>query len=147
MGNVLLKWKKFKRVLRSEKFDYVILLGGLNDLGCDTPIIDTIDSFKIMYDLMDETNLKKFFHITVPFNAFDTFDQEFQNKIKLNNKILELNHDKRIIIDINHESFNYLCLDEYYRKLYWDDHLHYTPKGYEMLAKMIFEKLIENIIF
>ncbi|KAI9302490.1 SGNH hydrolase-type esterase domain-containing protein [Cunninghamella echinulata] len=143
--------ERFKRALLCEKFDYVILLGGLNDLGCDTPITDIMDSFKVMYNLMDdnanETNVKKFFHITIPFNAFDTFSQEYQNKIKLNNMILEFKHVKRIIIDINHESFNYLCLDECDRKLYWDDHLHYTPKGYEMLAKIIFEKLIENIKF
>ena len=37
-------------------------------------------------------------------------------------------------------------MTEYEGKLYWDDHLHFTPKGYDYLREIIYQalKLILN---
>jgi lysophospholipase L1-like esterase len=142
--------KRLETILKDKNFDYVILLGGLNDLGNDE-IIDNIGkSFKNIYNLLDNNiYIKNFLHITVPFNTFDKFQSEKENKTNLNNYILTKNYsNKRFVIDVgNYQKykFNYLYLDEYYRKKYWDDNLHFTPQGYELLAKCIFTSFIENI--
>lgn len=142
--------KRLEKILKEKKFDYVILLGGLNDLGDDEMIHNIGKSFKNIYNLLDNNiYIRKFFHITVPFNAFDKFQSEKINKTNLNNYILtKICSNKRFVIDIgNYQKykFNYLHLDEYFRNIYWDDNLHFTPQGYEMLAKCIFKDFIENI--
>jgi lysophospholipase L1-like esterase len=137
---------RLENILNENNFDYVILLGGLNDLGSDEKVDNIGKAFKNIYNLLNNNiYIKMFFHITVPFNAFDKFLNEKNNKNYLNNYILtKLYSNKRYVIDIS-LYFNYLYLDEYYKKLYWDDGLHFTPDGYELLAKCIFTNFIKNI--
>jgi lysophospholipase L1-like esterase len=137
-------------ILNNERYDYVILLGGLNDLGYGVPIDRIIDSFNNIYTVIDNNDsISSFFHITVPYNIFDN-DKSCIKSI-LNTKIISnIYSKKRYIIDIgNYDKyrFNYLYLDTYHRNLYWDsDGLHFSPLGYEMLAKCIYMCFIENII-
>lgn len=144
--------KRLKETLAADRFDYVIILGGLNDLAyhdTEEGIDLIVGSFRNMYKLLDDnTHVKKFIHITVPYCKHDTISEYKTCKDDLNNKILGLHSDKRYTVDLsdhNRYKFNYLLIDEELRKVYWDDNLHFTPDGYDLLAKCVFESFQENI--
>jgi lysophospholipase L1-like esterase len=146
--------ERLENILKEDMYDYVILLGGLNDLA-DIMINrkkteDVINSFVNMYKVLnDNIYVKRFFHVTIPYCSVDKYLEYQKVKKEINDKILfELYSNKRYIIDIgNHEKyrFNYLYLDDKKRDEYWDDGLHFTPKGYELLAQCIFIDFKENI--
>lgn len=150
--------KRLKKLLKKNKYSYVILLGGLNDLvdimTCEKNVKDIMISFENMYKLLDNSiYIIKFFHITIPYCKIDDRSECLEyKKVKedINNKIItELKSNKRYIIDINnYEKYkiNYLCLNNEERKTYWDDELHLNREGYKLLAEYISLSFKENII-
>lgn len=147
--------ERLENILKEDTYDYVILLGGLNDLA-DIMINrkkseDIINSFVNMYKVLnDNIYVKRFFHVTIPYCSVDKHLKYQKVKKEINNEILfELYSNKRYVIDIgNHEKFrfNYLYLDDKKRDEYWDDGLHFTPKGYDLLSQCIFIDFKENIL-
>ncbi|KAI8978429.1 SGNH hydrolase-type esterase domain-containing protein [Pilobolus umbonatus] len=140
--------------LSSNEYDYVILLGGLNDIfdvlinRCT--VLDIMNSFRNMYDVLDRNSrVKKFFHITLPYCRSDNIEKCKTIKDNINTYIKFLLHStKRYTIDItDHEKymFNYMHLNEEHRDKYWNDNLHFYPEGYDKLGKCVFEAFTESI--
>lgn len=147
--------KRLENILKEANYEYIILLGGLNDLADiminRKKIEDVINSFKNIYKLLnDNIYVKKFFHKTIPYCSADKHLEYQKIKDEINNKILiELYSNKRCIIDISDHKkykFNYLYLNDEERDEYWDDGLHFTQKGYKLLADCIFINFKENIL-
>ncbi|KAG0255311.1 hypothetical protein BG011_005203 [Mortierella polycephala] len=143
-------------LLEQHPFDFLILFGGINDLG-DIDMVpesfthDSPDdrvahiSFDAIYNqLMASPSLKSFLQLTIPYTAFDRLDpNEKNNKDALNRRILLHPCPKKRVLDINspHLSFNHLLATECERALYWQDAIHYSVKGYQRLAECIYTGL------
>ncbi|KAF9575975.1 hypothetical protein EC968_000938 [Mortierella alpina] len=148
---------RLETLLRKDSFQYLILLGGTNDLG----FINTDDlsvspediaasiSFEGIYDLlMKAPHVKAFLHLTVPYVVYDRLDPRFKDvKDALNRRILLADCPKKRTLDINssHLQFNHLLLSEATRERYWQDSLHYTATGYQRMAESIYDDVISMI--
>ncbi|CEG64996.1 hypothetical protein RMATCC62417_01875 [Rhizopus microsporus] len=151
--------KRFKQVLDQNRYDHVILLGGLNDMADmmrnQSTTKDILCAFDNMYKTIgDNKCIKSFIHITVPNCVLDCKqhgDNPYQKqKDIVNDAICNMNSvKKRIVLDLrDHSSYqmNSLCMDEQLHDVYWDDELHFTKEGYMLLAKNIYKLLKEEVI-
>jgi lysophospholipase L1-like esterase len=60
--------------------------------------------------------------------------------VSINAKIREFvaqNSEKIVLVDLE-KDFNFMTMSAQERKDLWDDHLHFSPKGYDKLAELIF---------
>src|SRR6202023_2020467 len=85
--------KRLEQILKEEIYDYVILLGGLNDLADiminRKKIEDLINSFENIYKILnDNIYVKRFFHVTIPYCNVDKHLEYQKVKKEINNKIL-----------------------------------------------------------
>lgn len=139
-------------------YDYVILLGGLNDLA-DIMINmkktdDVINSFRNIYELLQNNiYIKKFIHITIPYCILDCKNNGDNKYLKskdiINGNICNMYNSKKLILDLrDHENYqlNCLYLNEKQRIFYWDDNIHFTKEGYMLLAKNIYNFFKKEIL-
>lgn len=127
---------------RRPLYDWVILLGGTNDLGWGKPVFDIHDALTAVSDIPLE-NGAKVLMCTVPECGAKSEDLD-QKRNSLNAFIKSDMRDEVYIFDLK-EKIPYHSMDEEERKLIWDDGLHLTSKGYERMGEMIAERLVEII--
>jgi lysophospholipase L1-like esterase len=124
-------------------FSLVIIFAGTNDLG-------SVSAEKIAEDII---SLNKYvitknvptLLITLPENQCDEIYYYYSEKrTKLNEKVKELAKDiKNIYIcDLaENTKFKYKSLAKEERELLWDDQLHFTAQGYDLLGQVIYETI------
>lgn len=121
-------------------YDWVIFLGGTNDLAYrHTPnqIFDTIRS--ILSPPLKHN--AKVLIMTVPEIQSHIIDDE---RAELNSLIKEWGRQTEDVWGLDlHARMPYHKITEEERRERWDDNLHFTPKGYEMIGEMVGERLVE----
>jgi len=134
-------------------YDLVIILGGTNDLG-DTHVFG---AEKALYDEIITLHLTAHRHgattmlITIPESDYIYDDmgrnrtsyvtQQGEKGRNIVNQMLRKfagETDDVILCDLATEHPH---TSEEDKSKYWDDGLHYTPKGYDKMGEIIFEKL------
>ncbi|KAF9438669.1 hypothetical protein BGZ76_006042 [Entomortierella beljakovae] len=144
--------------LQENRFDYVVLLAGTNDIGWisseDTtiPAEDAIShiTFEPMYTLLTNSeSVKGFIQLTVPYNSSDRRSAFYKaNKDALNHRITQNPCPKKSVLDLNDPAlnFNYFFLSEQDQDKYWLwDNLHYSVDGYTRIAECIYPALVKMI--
>jgi lysophospholipase L1-like esterase len=138
----------------SPHYDWIIILGGTNDLGSNVSAEKIFNQgLKLMYDMvLQRTDQKtKLAVMTVIENGYYSpqhiHDQQrqilnemirhFAQNCKDQNRICLIDLDKGIpyhnIIDINQ------------RQLIWDDLIHFKAAGYDQMATIIFQEIYKKI--
>lgn len=125
----------------SDDYKYGIVCGGLNDMAdADMEIPKVVANLKNICTIMTETlNCEHVFLLTIPITLADEVYEDYRNKkSKINNLIRDLTNGENIhLVDIA-KLINLCEKTKEEQKVLWDDHLHFTIKGYDLMAKHIF---------
>ena len=125
--------------------DLVIILGGTNDLNqMNCSERNLFEHIKQLHDMAHEAGAKTV-AITVPdSNVASMPIRKTREAIwkALNEKIRAYaeKRDDVILCDLAAE-LPYRALNEDERLEYWDDNLHYTPRGYDRMAEIIYDSI------
>jgi lysophospholipase L1-like esterase len=146
--------KRLETLLINENnphYDWVLILGGTNDLGYRTSAeIIFNEGLKIMYDMvLERTNGKtKLAAMTLLETGYyppgDSHDRERQ---KLNEMIRNYvsncqDQNRLCLVDLD-KGIPYHGTEDV--KTLWDDLIHLTPDGYDRMASIIFQEIYRKI--
>jgi lysophospholipase L1-like esterase len=137
--NMLLR---FKRDVIDLEPNYVIVLGGTNDLGWGIPVTKIFNNLKIMFHLAITNHIQPL-GCTVP--SLLGRDEGIPPRLKLNEMIKKYCQTQGILCaDLFQSTAN--GFTKRLRKDYSDDGLHLTSKGYQKMAETVFSTLILPLI-
>ncbi|KRX09406.1 hypothetical protein PPERSA_04712 [Pseudocohnilembus persalinus] len=137
--------ERLQKILSEQNFDFMILLGGTNDLGYGIPPKDIA---KNLLDLLQQAWKQNMvtLQLTVP-----QCKGAIQNKQRdqLNDQIrkeLVKQNSKAFLLDF-HEKFDLNNMTENDKVDLWArDGLHFSQKGYEKMGEYIFDAIEKNEI-
>jgi len=132
---------RFYRDVIQHKPDYVVILGGTNDLGWGVPLDEIVKNLTNMYEGALSNEIKPV-GVTIP--SIRDFDFLIPQRVDLNNQI------KTVC-----KSLNIPCVDlftassepETFRlaQEYSNDGLHLTTEGYRLLADLLYDKVFNKV--
>ena len=133
-------WNGFNYQLQQKRYDYCIILAGTNDLyESENFIEDLVKIHKIAQEFGCKT-----IALTIPFLKFECVDSSITDlRLKANNEIKNkffkyFKKDLFSVVDIEKE----LPIFDKSKENIWDsDGMHFNPKGYDLIAKIIFDKI------
>ena len=129
-------------------FDFVIILGGTNDIGHGKSTDDISKALINLHEIVLKGNKNaRTIAVTIPeckaqFEASDKKRNEINDRIQ---KFVNENKDKILFCDMFKE-MPYHSLSKEDIKLLWNDGLHPTPKGYEKMANVIYNVIKDDLI-
>ena len=132
-------------------FDFAIILGGTNDLASlqAAKDYDLAKSIKSLHQMAHAKGIKTC-AVTIPQTGFDMLPYAVdyvKYREDVNNEIRDFASKNPTLVclcDLSLKLPRYgLSKNEFAE--YWDDELHFTPKGYDRMAELIFED-IKNFI-
>ncbi|OHF01337.1 GDSL-like Lipase/Acylhydrolase [Colletotrichum orchidophilum] len=126
--------QRFESEATQAQYDWVILLGGTNDLAFNVPTEKIFDSLRRVYDSAIAKG-SKVLALTVPERSAKSEELDARRR-QLNNAILSHQSSNYHAFDLN-PRIPYHSLTERERKRYWDDGLHLTPAGYDWMGTHI----------
>ncbi|CAF2744574.1 unnamed protein product [Rotaria sp. Silwood2] len=147
--------KRLGRLLEKDAFyDWVIILGGTNDLGNDISAEKIFkEGLKPMYKmcLNHKQSKIKLVAMTVIENTFNspTCERD-QNRQALNTMIRDYvaktnDHNRVFLVDLDKGIPYHSVNDIQERRQIWNDALHLTPAGYDRMATLIFDEIKDKL--
>jgi lysophospholipase L1-like esterase len=146
--------KRLENLLIKSDYDWIIILGGTNDLANRKSAEEIFnEGLKLMYDMVIQHKNKKIklAPMTVIENGCylqgDIHDQQRQylNKM-IRNYVENYQEQQRIcLIDLDKYIPFYSIEDINQRNIIWDDLVHLTPHGYDQMANFIFQDIYKKI--
>ena len=121
------------------KYDLVLILAGTNDIALVKDVQKIIDSIIGMHEICLENGIKSIL-MTIP-ECEKQSDEGMAKRNKINEAIKEYATKKDIEIFDLYDKFKYHSLDDKDKELYWNDGLHFSPKGYEHWGEMLYDFL------
>lgn len=125
----------------NEQFDWVVILGGTNDLGWGRTPEDVLISLEILWTMALESGAKVL-ALTVAANQACANTRYRQRLLDLNWKILDHEEDSYFTADL-FELIPWPTEDTDEQKRIWDDGLHFTSIGYNMMGDVVADRLID----
>ncbi|MBF0472596.1 MAG: hypothetical protein HQK91_12415 [Nitrospirae bacterium] len=133
--------RRFDEDVISFKPNYVIILGGTNDIGWGIAIDETADNLFAMYDLAIKANI---IPIAVTIPSIRGFDELIHPRVILNNMIIEHCKSKNILyIDLFKASSKPVTLQ--LEGKYANDGLHLSTAGYKLIADLLYNEVFGKI--
>ena len=133
----------------SQPYDWIIILGGTNDLGRGLPAEELLPNLLGLHDRAKQTGCRTL-ALALPQFRYELepdCEEYRKKKAKINEglkKYCEESGSKTIYVDLwNGLPFGSLPKDE--MALYWVDGLHMTPKGYDKMAQIVFDHLKQHM--
>jgi lysophospholipase L1-like esterase len=129
------------------QYKQACILGGLNDLSSFTDQHNvTMANLTAMVEQLLAHGCETVVLCAVPLCHLDTLidmPSYRERKVTLNISIRKLAADlaPRVLLCDVAAQLPYPTLPEERRREVWDDHLHFTPEGYDELADLIFDTL------
>ncbi|KAE8444691.1 hypothetical protein EG329_014348 [Mollisiaceae sp. DMI_Dod_QoI] len=123
-----------------DHYNWAIILGGTNDLDWNRDAPEIYASLQKVWGI-PLSHGTKVLAITVP-ECGDCGPVTDQRTIALNSMIMTHQADNYYIFDL-HESVPYRGMSEEERKIVWDDGIHFTPAGYDLVGSRIAKRLVE----
>ncbi|RGB27401.1 SGNH hydrolase-type esterase domain-containing protein [Rhizophagus diaphanus] len=134
-----------KQTDKGKKFDYVVILGGTNDVCNMFDSNEIFNKLKKLYDIC-ENHGAIVFALTIMEMEFTYIDEPEKRRKEVNELIRNYSaeNDKIILCDLSKElPINSIPKDQ--KELYWDDGVHLTVEGYDHMGDIIFEALYSHI--
>ena len=133
---------RFERDVTADKPNYVIILGGSNDLGWGLPPEKVFYNLKQIYATSTEHEIRPI-ACTVP--SILGFDSLIPQRIKLNELIKRHCSEQEILCA---DTFQATANPQTQRLLevYSNDGLHLSTAGYKKLAETIFQEAVKKIL-
>ncbi|UJR37370.1 hypothetical protein I4U23_030078 [Adineta vaga] len=143
---------RLRRLLNtSAAYDWVIILGGTNDLADSSKTAEKIfnNGLQPMYDMcLNNTQTKtKLAVMTVIENAiFSPVDANDAARQALNNMIRDYvtksnEQDRIVLVDLDKGIPYHSLNSDKERDEIWDDSIHLTPAGYDRIATLVFDAI------
>ncbi|CAF2909374.1 unnamed protein product [Rotaria sp. Silwood2] len=138
----------------SPHYDWIIVLGGTNDLAYKQSAENIFNQgLKLIYDmiLQRKTLNTKLSVMTIMENGFYTPESIYDKQRQILNDMIrnyvKNYHDQSRICLIDIDKYiNYHSIkDIKQRDIIWDDFVHLTPDGYDLMAKIIFQEIFNKI--
>jgi lysophospholipase L1-like esterase len=132
---------RFQRDVIDSNPDYVIILGGTNDIGWGCSSQEIINNLKIMFKMARENGIRPI-GCTIP--SVLGWDDGIQPRLEINDLLVDYCRSKNVLsVDL----FSKTCdpESERLRSDYSSDGLHLNILGYKKVAESIFEELIRDL--
>lgn len=133
---------RFQRDVIDSNPDYVIILGGTNDIGWGYSSQEIIDNLKIMFKMAIENGIRPI-GCTIP--SVLGWDDGIHPRLEINDLLVDYCRSKDILsVDL----FSKTCDPETkrLRSDYSSDGLHLNKLGYKKVAESIFEESIRDLL-
>lgn len=132
-------------------YRWVIILGGIHDLGRGVRPEVIFDGLRQMYQMVYEHGANLVVLTVNETGRLKTNDPRDADRHQLNTLIKKYaweNHwaggRRTFCADINEAiPWHRGDLDE--KKKLWDDHMHLTPKGYDLIGTLIFKTIVDHL--
>ncbi|OAA73822.1 Esterase, SGNH hydrolase-type [Cordyceps fumosorosea ARSEF 2679] len=124
-------------------YDWVITLGGTNDIAMGCHVDDTFKSLRNIWQLALSRRCN-ILAMTVPETHGD-FAMIERKRADLNGRILSYEAENYYAFDL-HAKIPYKALNYNQRQAYWDDGVHLTEEGYDWMGDHVADALIPLII-
>lgn len=123
------------------KFNIVIIYAGANDMHFRSAV-EIAKNIISIHKLVIESGLKSIL-VTLPENEVDDIYKWYGEKRVEINEILkkEIKNLPNILLCDLDQELKYSKMKKDEKKLIWDDNIHYTPEGYNLLGNIIFKSL------
>ncbi|KXX76134.1 hypothetical protein MMYC01_206298 [Madurella mycetomatis] len=118
-------------------YDWAIVLGGTNDVGMGLPPEEVFEKLKMIWNI-PLRNGCKVLALTVPEAALSGAIRERidARRNRLNDLIKGYRMDGFHVFDLN-KAVTYYSMSDTDKERYWDDHLHFTPDGYDLIGNKV----------
>ncbi|KAK0716933.1 SGNH hydrolase-type esterase domain-containing protein [Lasiosphaeria miniovina] len=125
-----------------EPFDWAIVLGGTNDIAFSIPAEEIYERLKEVWDVA-LSRKSKVLALTVPEAGVGAAGRARLDARRnaLNDLIKGHEQEGFYKFDFN-AAFPYFALSEADRTRYWDDAIHFTPDGYDLMGNKIGVELV-----
>ncbi|KAL8942635.1 MAG: hypothetical protein Q9216_001548 [Gyalolechia sp. 2 TL-2023] len=160
-GQFLKRMKGICAKVKDAPYDWIIVLGGTNDLGWSETADKIYEALGLASDsegtptrdrlmLLSEKVWKVALDTGANVLALSVLEAEYtsgdivQRRKELNNLIAYHQEDRLYSLDLC-AAVPYFTMNDVTRETIWDDGLHLTAKGYEMMGNVIATKLLELI--
>ena len=138
-------------VAQGQRYRWVIILGGIQDLGAGVRPDLIFNGLKQMYQMVYEHGANLVVMTVNETGRLKTNDPRDADRHELNNLIKKYaweNHyaggQRTFCVDINAEiPWHRPDLEE--KKKIWDDHMHLTPHGYDVMGTIIFHAIVDHL--
>lgn len=132
-------------------YRWIIILGGIHDFGYGAKPESIFDGLKQMYQMVYEHGANLVIMTINETGRLETTDPRDADRHHLNTLIQKYaweNHwtggRQTLCVDINAAiPWHRPDLDQ--KKLIWDDHMHLTPKGYDLIGTLIFQAIVDHL--
>lgn len=132
-------------------YRWIIILGGIQDLGLGYKPEVIFDGLRQMYQMVYEHGANLVIMTINETGRLKTNDPRDVDRHALNTLIKKYaweNHyaggRRTFCVDINEAiPWHRADLDE--KKKLWDDHMHLTPNGYDLIGTLIFQTIVDHL--
>ncbi|KAG4429159.1 hypothetical protein IFR05_015359 [Cadophora sp. M221] len=121
-------------------YDWAIVLGGTNDLNQDRVPSDIFPALERVWAIPLSNNTKVLALTVTGCGACAPAVPE--RRADLNQRILAHREENYYTYDL-HKAVPYWGMSEERRKEIWDDTLHFTVKGYDLIGKLLADRIVE----
>jgi len=131
---------------RDKPYDWIIILGGTNDLGVGNKGEDVLSALIDLHDRAKRDGKTKTIALSIPqyLQELKPLCEDYRSRKQVVNDGLkaycESSNESTIFVDLWNE-LPFGALPDEERKLYWVDGLHMTPRGYDRMATIIFNSI------
>ncbi|CAF0800671.1 unnamed protein product, partial [Didymodactylos carnosus] len=143
--------KTLDTVENESHFRWVIILGGINDLSLGSEPERIMDGLRQMYDMVYRHGANLVIMTVTESGLVKTNDPRDEKRHRLNTLIKTYaweNHfaggKRTFCVDLD-KLIPWHRPDMVEKKLLWDDHMHLTPKGYDRVAELIFQVIVDYL--
>ncbi|KAL8842239.1 MAG: hypothetical protein Q9170_000645 [Blastenia crenularia] len=139
-GEFLIRMEEMCAKAKDAPYDWIIVLGGTNDLGWDEGANDIYDGLKKVWRVALDTGANVL--VLSILEAAYTAGDILQRRKELNS-LVACHEEKRLYYLDLCAAVPYFTMNSARRELIWDDGLHLTLDGYEMMGDAVAKRLLE----
>jgi len=133
---------RFRQDVITLRPNYVIILGGTNDIGWDLPIEEIFSNLKEIFEVAIENNIEPI-GCSVP--SILGWDERIPSRLKLNRLLKLFCHEKKVLYA---DLFAKTC-DPKTKRLrsdYSNNGIHLNALGYKKMAETLFEESLKDLL-